>query len=52
MIGCVSIPIPPAGKNIGELGKIKISLQVKYIPTQNIDWFDPIIPQPKLYNDK
>ena len=51
--GCVSIPIPPTGKNVGDLGKIQISLQVKYFPVeQKIDWFNPIIPQPKLYKDK
>ena len=50
---CVSIPIPPTGNDIGKYGKVKISVNVKYIhPEQEIDWFNPIIPQPKLYKDK
>jgi hypothetical protein len=53
MIGCVSILIPPTGKNAGDLGKIQISLQVKYFPVeQKIDWFNPIIPEHKIYKDK
>jgi hypothetical protein len=52
MIGCVSIPIPPTGKNVGESGRIQIALQVKYFPSQKIDWFYPIIPEPKIYKDK
>jgi len=50
---CVSIPLPPYGDKIGDYGKIQLSLNVKYFPPeQKIDWFNPIIPQPKLYKDK
>jgi len=54
LTGCVSVPIPPAGDKVGELGHIKISLKFQYISaTQpDIDWFNPLIPQPKLYKDK
>ena len=50
----MSVPIPPAGDKVGELGYIKISLKFQYLPaTQpDIDWFNPLIPQPKLYKDK
>jgi hypothetical protein len=52
--GCVSVPIPPAGDHVGELGYVKISLKFQYLPTEppNLDWFNPIVPQPKLYKDK
>jgi len=53
IVGCISVPIPPVGDKIGDYGKIQISLAVKYIqPEKEIDWFNPIIPQPKLYKDK
>ena len=52
--GCVSVPIPPTGDHIGEYGNIKISLKFQYIPAvqPNLDWFNPVVPQPKLYKDK
>jgi len=52
--GCVSVPIPPTGDRIGEYGNVKISLKFQYIPAEpvNMDWFNPVIPQPKLYKDK
>lgn len=52
--GCVSVPIPPTGDHMGEYGSIKISLKFQYIPAvqPNLDWFNPVIPQPKLYKDK
>ena len=52
--GCVSVPIPPTGDHIGEYGSIKISLKFQYIPAvqPNLDWFNPVVPQPKLYKDK
>jgi hypothetical protein len=50
---CISVPIPPIGNNIGDYGKLRISVNVKYLPPeQEIDWFNPIIPQPNLYKDK
>jgi hypothetical protein len=30
--GCVTVPIPPFGDRIGELGDLKISLSVQYLP--------------------
>ena len=52
--GCVSVPIPPTGDHMGEYGNIKISLKFQYIPAvqPNLDWFNPVVPQPKLYKDK
>ena len=52
--GCVSVPIPPTGDHMGEYGSIKISLKFQYIPAvqPNLDWFNPVVPQPKLYKDK
>ena len=52
--GCVSVPIPPAGDRVGELGYVKVSLKFQYLPAEqpNFDWFNPIVPQPKLYKDK
>jgi hypothetical protein len=53
LTSCVSVPIPPVGDNMGQYGKVQISVNVKYLPPeQQIDWFNPIIPQPKLYKDK
>ena len=53
LTSCVSVPIPPIGDKIGEYGKVQISVNVKYLPPEKqIDWFNPIIPQPKLYKDK
>ena len=52
--GCVSVPIPPTGDNMGKYGNVKISLKFQYLPAEpvNMEWFNPIIPQPKLYKDK
>ena len=52
--GCVSVPIPPAGDHVGELGYVKVSLKFQYLPAEQptLDWFNPIVPQPKLYKDK
>jgi hypothetical protein len=33
--GCVSVPIPPFGDQIGEMGTLKVSLKVDYLPKQN-----------------
>lgn len=30
--GCVTVPIPPFGDRIGELGSVKLSLKVEYLP--------------------
>jgi hypothetical protein len=52
--GCVSVPIPPSGDNAGKYGHIKLSVKIQYLPATEpeIDWFNPIIPQPKLLKDK
>jgi len=53
LTSCVSVPIPPVGDKMGQYGKVQISVNVKYLPPEKqIDWFNPIIPQPKLYKDK
>ena len=53
LTSCISVPIPPIGDNIGGYGKLRVSVNVKYLPPeQEIDWFNPIIPQPNLYKDK
>lgn len=33
--GCVSVPIPPFGDHLGEMGTLKVSLKVDYLPKQN-----------------
>lgn len=30
--GCVSVPIPPFGNNVGQFGRLKISAKISYIP--------------------
>ena len=52
LTSCVSIPIPPSGDKMGDYGRVQISLKIRYIPNDPIDWFNPIIPEPKLYKDK
>jgi len=32
--GCVSVPIPPFGDQVGEMGALKFSLKVEYLPKQ------------------
>lgn len=54
MSGCVSVPLPPTGDRMGDYGRIEVGLKFKYFPPNNtkLDWFNPIVPQPKLYKDK
>jgi hypothetical protein len=53
LTSCISIPIPPTGDKIGDYGSIQLSVRIKYFPPQQkLDWFNPIIPQPKLYKEK
>lgn len=33
--GCVSVPIPPFGDHVGDMGTLKVSLKVDYLPKQN-----------------
>ena len=49
---CISFPIPPSGEKMGDYGTLVIGLKINYIPTNNLDWFNPIVPQPKLFKDK
>ena len=32
LTSCVSVPIPPFGQHIGELGNLQLALSAKYIP--------------------
>jgi hypothetical protein len=51
LTSCISIPIPPSGDKMGDYGRVEIGIKIKYIPNE-IDWFNPVLPQPKLYKDK
>ena len=35
LTSCVSVPVPPFGDRMGELGNLQVSLSVKYIPLTN-----------------
>ncbi len=37
LTSCVSIPVPPFGDRVGELGNLQLSVSVKYMPAQNPD---------------
>ena len=37
LTSCVSVPIPPFGDRMGELGNVQVAVSVKYIPLQNPD---------------
>lgn len=51
--GCLSVPIPPTGERMGDYGRIEVGLKVKYFPPDTqLDWFNPVVPQPKLYKEK
>lgn len=52
LCSCVNIPIPPTGDKMGDYGRVEIGIKIRYIPNDQLDWFNPIIPQPKLYKDK
>jgi hypothetical protein len=52
LTSCISIPIPPSGDKMGDYGRVEIGIKIRYIPNDKLDWFNPIIPQPKLYKDK
>ena len=32
LTSCVSVPIPPFGDRVGELGKLDVKLDVRYVP--------------------
>ena len=51
--GCISVPIPPTGDHMGGYGRIEVGLKFKYFPPDTrLDWFNPVVPQPKLYKEK
>jgi hypothetical protein len=60
--GCVSVPIPPVGDRVGELGTLKLSLKVAYEPKSSPErppsdsmafaWEQFGLTQPKLLKDK
>lgn len=35
LTSCVSVPVPPFGERVGEMGSLQFSLGVKYIPLTN-----------------
>ena len=37
LTSCVSVPIPPFGDRMGELGNVQVSVSVKYLPVTNPD---------------
>jgi hypothetical protein len=37
LTSCVSVPIPPFGDRVGEMGNLQLSVSVKYLPAQNPD---------------
>jgi hypothetical protein len=60
--GCVSIPIPPIGNRVGELGSLNLSVKVAYEPKSSPErppsdsmqfaWEQFGLTQPKLLKDK
>jgi hypothetical protein len=60
--GCVSVPIPPIGDRVGELGNLKLSVKVSYEPKSSPErppsdsmqfaWEQFGLTQPKLLKDK
>lgn len=37
LTSCVSIPVPPFGDRVGEMGNLQLSVSVKYMPLTNPD---------------
>jgi len=62
LIGCVSVPIPPFGDRVGDLGTLKLSVKVDYLPKSSPErepddsvhyaWKQFGLAQPKLLKDK
>lgn len=60
--GCVSVPVPPFGDRIGELGTLKLSVKAEYLPKSSPErepsdsmqyaWSQFGLAQPKLLKDK
>lgn len=59
---CVSVPIPPFGDRVGDLGSVKLSLKVEYLPKLSPErtatspelyaWEKFKLAKPKLLKDK
>lgn len=60
--GCVSVPIPPFGDRVGDLGTLKLSVKAEYLPKSSPErepdapmhyaWKQFGLAQPKLLKDK
>lgn len=60
--GCVSVPVPPFGDRVGELGTLKLSVKAEYLPKSSPErepddsmhyaWKQFGLAQPKLLKDK
>jgi hypothetical protein len=57
--GCVSVPIPPFGDQVGEMGDLKISIAVKYVPksaqttsSPELDWAWEELKKSRTIKDK
>ena len=60
--GCVSVPIPPFGDHLGDLGTLKLSVKAEYLPKSSPErepddsvhyaWKQFGLTQPKLLKDK
>ncbi len=37
LTSCVSVPVPPFGERVGEMGSLQFSLGVKYLPVTQPD---------------
>ena len=35
LTSCVSVPIPPFGDRVGDLGKLDVKLDVRYVPASS-----------------
>lgn len=62
LCSCVTIPVPPFGEHIGQLGKVKINVSYSYFPNSTQEqeptdsmkyaWDQFKITKPKLLKDK
>jgi hypothetical protein len=60
--GCVSVPVPPFGDRVGDLGTLKLSVKAEYLPKSSLErkptdfmqyaWSQFSKTQPKLLKDK
>lgn len=62
LTSCVTVPIPPFGDRVGDLGSVKFSLKIEYLPKISPErtatspelyaWEKFEIEKPKLLKDK